>query len=119
VVALENSSAELSCYTFGVPEPSVTWHKGTTYELTSEELPQDGNRLIIYPVKKADRGIYYCVADNGVGTPAIRNVSLDVEFFPMVQGGGQVNHYVKQLTSNAHLLIVLVGVINLIRVLSI
>ena len=38
----------------------------------------------IHSVKKEDRGTYYCVADNGVGRAARRNVALDVEFPPVV-----------------------------------
>ena len=34
----------------------------------------------IHSVKKEDRGTYFCVADNGVGKPAKRNVALEVPF---------------------------------------
>ena len=49
-----------------------------------------GNILKIHSVKKEDRGTYYCVADNGVGKSARRNVAVEVEFPPDVQGGGPV-----------------------------
>ena len=49
-----------------------------------------GNILKIHSVKKEDRGTYYCVADNGVGKSARRNVAVEVEFPPDIQGGGQV-----------------------------
>ena len=45
----------------------------------------------IHSVKKEDRGTYYCVADNGVGKPAQRNVAVEVEFPPSVDGGGVVS----------------------------
>jgi hypothetical protein len=77
--------------------PSVTWRRGTNTEMSPDEVQQDGNTLIIYPVKKSDKGVYICVADNGVGKPAVRNVSLDVEFLPKVQGGGQVNVLIDKL----------------------
>ena len=32
----------------------------------------------IHSVKKEDRGTYFCVADNGVGKAAKRNVALEV-----------------------------------------
>ena len=41
--------------------------------------------LKIHSVKKEDRGTYYCVADNGVGKTARRNVAVDVEFKPDVK----------------------------------
>ena len=47
-----------------------------------------GNVLTIHSVKKEDRGTYYCVADNGIGKPARRNVAVEVEFPPSVT----VNH---------------------------
>ena len=37
-----------------------------------------GNTLKIHTVKKEDRGTYFCVADNGVGKPAKRNIALEV-----------------------------------------
>ena len=48
-----------------------------------------GNVLKIHSVKKEDRGTYYCVADNGVGKPARRNVAVEVEFPPSIEGGGR------------------------------
>ena len=49
-----------------------------------------GNVLKIHSVKKEDRGTYYCVADNGVGKAARRNVAVEVEFPPAVEGGGRI-----------------------------
>ena len=49
-----------------------------------------GNVLTINSVKKEDRGTYYCVADNRIGKPAQRNVAVEVEFPPSVEGGGQI-----------------------------
>lgn len=48
----------------------------------------------IHSVKKEDRGTYYCVADNGVGKPAQRNVAVEVEFPPSMDGGGDVSQAV-------------------------
>ena len=47
-------------------------------------FPFRGNVLKIHSVKKEDRGTYYCVADNGVGKPARRNVAVEIEFPPSV-----------------------------------
>ena len=57
-------------------------------------LQYRGNVLKIHSVKKEDRGTYYCVADNGVGKPAQRNVAVEVEFPPSMDGGGDVSQAV-------------------------
>lgn len=46
-----------------------------------------GNVLFLHNVSVADRGTYYCVANNGVGRGAKRNVVLEVEFAPLVNAG--------------------------------
>ena len=40
--------------------------------------------MTINSVKKEDRGTYYCVADNNIGKPAQRAVSVEIEFAPTV-----------------------------------
>jgi len=40
--------------------------------------------LKINNVRKEDRGTYYCVADNGVGKGARRNIAVEVEFAPVI-----------------------------------
>lgn len=52
-----------------------------------------GNNLTVESVTKDDRGTYYCVADNGVGHGARRNIGVEVEFQPYVRGG---RHQVEQ-----------------------
>lgn len=42
-----------------------------------------GNILTLNEVKQEDRGIYYCIADNGVGTDR-RSANFDVEFPPQI-----------------------------------
>lgn len=42
-----------------------------------------GNILKITEVKHNDRGLYYCIADNGVGADK-RSVGFDVEFPPQI-----------------------------------
>ena len=49
----------------------------------------------IHSVKKEDRGTYYCVADNGIGKPAQRNVAVEVKFPPTVEVGEE-NIFFKQ-----------------------
>lgn len=40
--------------------------------------------LRIPAVRKEDRGTYYCIAENGVGRRAKRNINLQVQFAPIV-----------------------------------
>lgn len=40
--------------------------------------------MTIKTVQKEDRGIYYCTANNEVGLPAQRSVTLHVEFAPTI-----------------------------------
>lgn len=43
-----------------------------------------GSVLKIRSIRKEDRGTYYCVAENGVGRGAKRNIAVEVEFAPVV-----------------------------------
>jgi len=43
-----------------------------------------GNVLKIARIHKEDRGTYYCVAENGVGKGARRNIAVEVEFAPVI-----------------------------------
>lgn len=43
-----------------------------------------GNVLKIANIRKEDRGTYYCVAENGVGKGARRNIAVEVEFAPVI-----------------------------------
>ena len=84
VVVQENSPAELLCHALGSPRPSVSWRRENNAILPTGGIQYRGNVLKIHSVKKEDRGTYYCVADNGVGKPARRNVAVEVEFPPDV-----------------------------------
>lgn len=43
-----------------------------------------GHILKIATIRKEDRGTYYCVAENGVGKGARRNIAVEVEFAPVI-----------------------------------
>ena len=84
VVVQEGNKAELLCHAVGSPQPLVSWRRENNAILPTGGIVYRGNVLKIHSVKKEDRGTYYCVADNGVGKPARRNVAVDVEFKPVV-----------------------------------
>ena len=80
----EGESAELICHASGSPTPSVSWRRENNAVLPTGGIQYKGNVFKIQSVKKEDRGTYYCVADNGVGKAARRNVAIEVEFPPEV-----------------------------------
>lgn len=90
VVVQENAPAELICHALGSPPPSVSWRRQNNAILPTGGVQYRGNILKIHAVKKEDRGTYYCVADNGVGKAVQRNVAVEVEFPPAVEGGGRI-----------------------------
>lgn len=40
--------------------------------------------MTVINIKKENRGTYYCVAENGVGRGARRNIAIEVEFAPVI-----------------------------------
>ena len=70
--------------TLGSPTPSVSWRRQNNAILPTGGIQYRGNVLTINSVKKEDRGTYYCVADNNIGKPAQRAVSVEIEFAPTV-----------------------------------
>lgn len=88
VAILENSSVELECQALGVPVPTVYWRRGGNAILPNGDILLRGNILRMHNVRKEDRGTYYCMAENGIGQPARKDVAVEVEFAPDIQGGG-------------------------------
>lgn len=61
-----------------------------------------GNRLTIDYVTKEDRGTYYCMADNGVGSGARRNIGVEVEFQPYVRSSRNQVEQALQYDADLH-----------------
>lgn len=55
----------------------------TTF-LNNKSKYYSGNILKIPIIHKEDSGTYYCIAENGVGHEARRNISVEVEFAPVI-----------------------------------
>lgn len=62
----------------------ISWRRERHRLLPNNMAFYKGNILPIDNVKKEDRGTYYCVADNGVGSGSRRNIGVEVEFQPYV-----------------------------------
>lgn len=84
MITATGESIQLECYAFGYPQPSIIWRRENNDLLPTGGSLYKGNILIIHNITKADRGTYYCIADNNVGSGARRNVVVEVEFPPTV-----------------------------------
>ncbi|MCL4134111.1 UNVERIFIED_CONTAM: hypothetical protein GTU68_015239 [Idotea baltica] len=84
VVVSEGTPVRLECYAGGVPIPKVSWRRENNALLPTGGSVFSGNELQIPSIRKEDRGTYYCIAENGVGRGARRNINVEVEFKPVV-----------------------------------
>lgn len=84
VVVSEGESVKLDCYAGGYPLPRISWRRENNAILPTGGSIFRGNILKIPSVSKKDRGTYYCVAENGVGRGARRNIAVEVEFAPVI-----------------------------------
>ncbi|XP_054712586.1 lachesin-like isoform X2 [Uloborus diversus] len=84
VITSTGSSVEMHCYATGYPPPRISWRRENNDLLPNGYAFYAGNTFAISNITKFDRGTYYCVADNGVGKGARRNIGLEVEFRPYV-----------------------------------
>ncbi|XP_058805612.1 lachesin-like [Phymastichus coffea] len=81
----EGQSVRLECYADGYPKPRVSWRRENNARLPTGGSIFRGGVLRVPAVRKEHRGTYYCVAENGVGRGARRNVNLEVEFAPVIE----------------------------------
>ncbi|KAJ8668175.1 hypothetical protein QAD02_009838 [Eretmocerus hayati] len=84
VVVHEGQEAIMECHAGGHPTPKISWRRDNNAILPTGGSTYRGNVLKIPSVTKFDRGTYYCVADNGVGRGARRNINLEVSFAPVI-----------------------------------
>ncbi|XP_057331546.1 lachesin-like [Microplitis mediator] len=82
-VTTEGKTVQLECYANGFPKPTITWRR-QSMPFSTGGLIYKGNVLTITSIKKEDRGIYYCIATNGVGRGHRRIINVEVEFAPVV-----------------------------------
>ncbi|XP_046874379.1 LOW QUALITY PROTEIN: MAM domain-containing glycosylphosphatidylinositol anchor protein 2 [Hypomesus transpacificus] len=77
----EGETLELQCLVTGHPRPQVRWTK--TAGSASDRF-QDSSvfneTLRIAKIQRHQGGRYYCKADNGLGSPAIKSIRVDVYF---------------------------------------
>ncbi|XP_017875313.1 lachesin isoform X2 [Ceratina calcarata] len=84
LVVTEGQPVQLECYAGGFPAPRISWRRENNAILPTGGSIYRGNTLKIPAIRKEDRGTYYCVAENGVGRGARRNINVEVEFAPVI-----------------------------------
>ncbi|XP_044180515.1 immunoglobulin superfamily member 10-like [Acropora millepora] len=70
---IEGGNVTLNCSVEGKPTPSITWTR------------LSDSRIVTMPlinISRRDVRNYRCTAENGVGAPATRNITIDVQFAP-------------------------------------
>ena len=80
----ENQPASLTCNAEGYPRPTITWRRAKNAIMPSGGHTSTGNVLKIQAAQREDRGTYICVANNDVGKPVQKSISLEVEFPPKI-----------------------------------
>ena len=65
----KGDSVSLNCTADGNPTPSITWIKVSDNSFVSYPLGITG---------KVNEGLYRCTADNGIGSPVTKDVSIVV-----------------------------------------
>ncbi|KAM9553902.1 MAM domain-containing glycosylphosphatidylinositol anchor protein 2-like isoform 1-T1 [Salvelinus alpinus] len=77
----EGETLELTCLVTGHPRPQIRWTK--TAGSVSDRF-QDSSvfneTLHITKIQRHQGGRYYCKAENGLGSPAIKSIRVDVYF---------------------------------------
>lgn len=80
----EGQSVTLECYAGGHPPPSISWRRDHNNVLPTGGSVYRGSFLKVNSITKEHRGTYFCVAENGVGRGARRNIAVEVQFAPVV-----------------------------------
>ena len=77
----EGSLVVLSCNATGKPTPTTfNWTKVEDDRTDSAPLlPVVGGKYVLSNIQRSANGTYRCTADNGVGVPVNRTVSVKVE----------------------------------------
>lgn len=79
-----NGTAEFICTAEGYPKPNISWKRYGDVLIPNGGNIYNGTILRINDVSPQDRGIYYCIADNGIGQPDQRTINFEVEFPPKI-----------------------------------
>lgn len=83
VLVKKGTKVELRCDASGNPPPEVSWQK------RNDVLSQLNHRIVgsaleLYDINRKHDGVYVCVAENGVGEPAVEKITLQVLYAPEI-----------------------------------
>uniref|UniRef100_A0A673B0T7 MAM domain containing glycosylphosphatidylinositol anchor 2a n=1 Tax=Sphaeramia orbicularis TaxID=375764 RepID=A0A673B0T7_9TELE len=77
----EGETLELQCLVTGHPRPQIRWTKtaGGASDRQGDQAPHN-DTLKIQTINRHQGGRYYCKAENGLGSPAIKSIRVDVYY---------------------------------------
>ncbi|XP_065163162.1 protein amalgam-like isoform X2 [Atheta coriaria] len=81
---LQGATVKMECRASGNPVPAIAWTRKNG-ALPSGERTVSGMSLVIQHADRHASGVYQCAADNGVGQPDIKQISLTVLFAPEIE----------------------------------
>ncbi|XP_055375318.1 protein amalgam-like isoform X2 [Condylostylus longicornis] len=97
----EGSKGEITCQAEGFPKPSITWRRENDAIMPGGGNHFEGNTLKFNSAHRYDRGTYFCIADNEIGTPSKKPIQIEVEFKPVITTPvpkvGQAKNYAIEL----------------------
>ncbi|XP_065816032.1 B-cell receptor CD22-like [Labrus bergylta] len=74
---VENSTVTLTCSSDANPAANYTWYKENNNQPLSREA-----QLVFSSIKSSDSGEYFCKAENDLGKPTYKWISIDVKYPP-------------------------------------
>lgn len=74
---LQGATVKMECRASGNPVPTVAWTRKNNV-LPSGERSVSGLSLVIQHADRHSAGQYQCSADNGVGQPDTKHITLNV-----------------------------------------
>jgi hypothetical protein len=87
-----NGFLELECLANGRPKPTVIWSRKDKRLLPSGRQSDEGEQLVIRSVQRSAGGQYICTADNGIGSPVNKTITVTVLYAPIINMTSEVVH---------------------------